>query len=360
MKRWTFADKLASTSLVLTIATAALASDGLLAPDDEAGIVGGQTDVSLAGFHSPACYDELSGCDCDSNCCAGCDCGYGNWWDNTSIFLAADSWRTRADDDYAASQGFRTGFNTGLGLWDCPVRLQIGGSYAGYDLSGRDGDLGADPLHSSSTEQQMFFTGGVYRRSDICAGVPCSWGAVLDVNYDNHFGEQAQEILLTQARGIVGYALDEGNEIGVWGASRVNWQSLQSNVPPGRFRVRGLSQVNLFWHRNWDLGGDTWLYVGAAEDPAEWTIGLSGQAPLSQSVALFGGFAWGIPSAPEGDGNFGIDQNYSEQYWNLSFGIVWYPGWKATNDTVSGHAGLPLLPVADNGTFMVFARPGDL
>ena len=68
----------------------------------------------------------------------------------------------------------------------------------------------------------------------------------------------------------------------------------------------------------------------------------------------------GHSQRPEGDPNSGDDQNYSEQYWNLSFGIVWYPGWKAANDTVSGHAGLPLLPVADNGTFMVFARPGDL
>ncbi|MCI0357961.1 MAG: hypothetical protein L0211_05735 [Planctomycetaceae bacterium] len=325
------------------------------APQGEPWIIRGQTETRLAAFDSADCFDELP--ECDAACADGCECGYGSCWDNTSIFLAADSWRTRADDDYPGSQGFRTGINMGIGWWDCPVRVQLGGSYAGYDLSGRDGDDGADPLHSSSAEQQMFFTGGVYRRSDVCGGVPCSWGAVIDVNYDNHFGEQAQEILLTQARGIVGYAIDECNEFGIWGASRMNWQRIQSNTVD-RFRVRGLTQANLFWHRNWSFGGDTWLYVGAAEEPAEWILGLSGQAPLSHSVALFGGFAWGIPSAPEGD-PLG-DQNYSEQYWNLSFGIVWYPGCKASSDKVSGHAGLPLLPVADNGTFMVFARNGNL
>lgn len=325
-------------------------------------LVGAALAPSMAAAGSPepydsGAYDPLPPCttDCVYDDCA---CGEGNWWDNTSLFLAADSWRTRADDDYPGSHGFRTGFNTGLGLWDCPVRLQIGGSYAGYDLSGRDGDFGADRLHPASAEQQMFFTGGVYRRSDVCCGERCSWGAVCDVNYDNHFGEQAQEILLTQVRGIVGYAVDEANELGIWGASRANWQRLDQDT--GTYRVRGLAQASAFWHHNWSFGGDTWLYFGAAEEPAEWVLGFNGQAPLNDSIALFGGVAWGIPSAPAGDPNFGQDQNYSEEYWNLSFGIVWYPGAKAENRSVSGHRGLPLLPVADNGSFLVFGRPGNL
>jgi hypothetical protein len=292
--------------------------------------------------------------ECASNCC----CGYGSAWENTSLWLGADGWRTRADDDYPGNFGFRTGFNSGIGWRDSPVRLQIGGSYAGYDLSGRDGDLGADTLHASSAEQQLFFTGGVYKRSDVLADDRLAWGAVLDVNYDNHFGEQAQEIFLTQVRGIIGWSLDECNEVGVWGASRANRQQLSSDV--GTFRVCSLAQGNLFWHRNWSFGGDTWLYAGFGEEPAEWLIGLTGQAPLSPSLALFGGLTWAIPSAPAGDPNLGLDHNHSEEYWNVSFGIVWYPGCKAASDSVSGQRGLPLLPVADNGSFLVKARPGNL
>ena len=183
-------------------------SDDLIAPSGEPWIIRSQTEARLAAFNSAECLDELPACDAGCATDYDCDCGYGNCWDNTSIFFAADSWRTRADDDYPGSQGFRTGINMGIGWWDCPVRVQLGGSYAGYDLSGRDGDFGADSQHSSSTEQQLIFTGGVYRRSDICNDVPCSWGAVCDVLYDNHFGEQAHEILLTQARGIIGYALE--------------------------------------------------------------------------------------------------------------------------------------------------------
>jgi hypothetical protein len=341
----------------------------LLGSSDEPWIVRGQTETRFAALDSAGSFGDLpcpnanisdeccDNGDCDS---CGCDsCGYGNWWSNTSVLFAADGWRTRADDDYPGSWGFRTGFNTGLGWWDSPVRLQIGGSYAGYDLSGRDGDFGAGFVDDASVEQQMYFTGGVYRRSDVCAGERIAWGLVGDVLYDNRFGEEAEEILLTQFRAAIAYAWDECNEFGVWGASRGNWQRLftESGDP---FRVRGLAQLNAFWHRNWAFGGDTWIYVGGGEEPVEWVVGLTGQAPLSQSVALFGGLTWGIPSAPAGDQNNGQDQNYSEEYWNVSFGIVWYPGCKAANDTVSGHRGLPLLPVADNGSFLVKARPGNL
>jgi hypothetical protein len=40
--------------------------------------------------------------------------------------------------------------------------------------------------------------------------------------------------------------------------------------------------------------------------------------------------------------------------------LIWYPGWKAAAGTVSGDRGLPLLPVADNGSFLVKARPGNI
>jgi hypothetical protein len=340
---------------ILSFALLAASGRLALAGDGQPWVVRGQTEAGLASFDSAGTFGEMSVAAAAGDDC----CGYGSACDNTAVFLAADSWRTRADDDYPGSWGFRTGFNSGIGWWDCPVRLQIGGSYAGYDLSGRDGDFGSGAADDTPVEQQLIFTGGVYRRSDVCAGERLAWGLVLDTLYDTNFGEQANDIFLTQIRGVVGYAWDENDELGVWGAFRANWQGLTTETGD-RFRVRALDQVNLFWHHNWAFGGDTWLYVGGAEEPAEWILGLAGQAPLSQSVALFGGVTWGIPSAPAGDQGLGSEQNYSEEYWNLSFGLVWYPGCKAANDSVSGHRGLPLLPVADNGSFLVKARPGNL
>jgi hypothetical protein len=328
----------------------------ILSAGDQPWLIRGQTEADLIAFDSAGSFGDVP---CGDTSADDCGCGYGSAWSNTAVFFAGDGWRTRADDDYPGSFGFRTGFNTGLGWWDSPIRLQIGGSYAGYDLSGRDGDFGSGGADDASAQQQLIFTGGVYRRSDVCAGDRLAWGGVIDTLYDSRFGEEADEIFLSQFRFVAAYAWDECNEFGVWGAFRGNWQRLTTDFGDN-FRVRGLDQVNFFWHRNWAFGGDTWLSVGGGEDPAEWILGLAGQAPLSQSVALFGGVTWGIPSAPAGDQFGGAGQNYSEEYWNVSFGIVWYPGCKAARDTVSGHAGLPLLPVADNGSFLVKARPGNL
>jgi len=311
------------------------------------------TDQSFTNLSAP----QDGGSPWGSGCCDDC---IGNWWENTAIFFASDSWRTRADDDYPGNFGFRTGFNTGLaGCWNGPIRLQLGASFAGYDLSGRDGDFGADPFSNASIEQQIFSTFGFYKRSDICCDERFAWGAVIDLLYDNNLGEEAREVFNRQARGYLGYAWDEANEFGTWFAFQLNWARYISDTL-GRTRVRGLDQVNFFWHHNWDFGADTWVYAGGAEEPGEWTLGLLGQAPLNSSVALFGGFTYVVPSAPSGDPNFGLDQNYSESYWNLTFGIVWYPGCKASNNSVSGYRGLPLLPLADNGSFMLKAGTGDL
>lgn len=291
------------------------------------------------------------------DCCDDC---VGNWWENTSIFFGSDAWRTRADDDYPGNFGFRTGFNSGFaGPWSGPIRMQLGASFAGYDLSGRDGDFGADPVHNASVEQQIFATFGFYKRSNVCNGERWAGGAVIDLLYDDHLGEEAREVFNRQARGYLGYAWDEANEFGTWFAFQLNWARYISDVR-GRTRVRGLDQVNFFWHHNWDFGGDTWVYAGGTEQPGAWSLGLLGQAPLNSSIALYGGFSYVIPSAPSGDPFPGNNQFYSQEYWNVSFGIVWYPGSKAAKDTVSGQRGLPLLPLADNGSFMLKGPPGDL
>jgi hypothetical protein len=114
-----------SSGLVLAGLFGASAGDSLVAPAGEQWIIRGQSEARLP-HSSSECFDDLP--ECNAGCVSDCDCGYGTHWDNTSIFFAADSWRTRADDDYPGSQGFRTGFNSGIGWWDCPIRLQIGAS----------------------------------------------------------------------------------------------------------------------------------------------------------------------------------------------------------------------------------------
>jgi hypothetical protein len=273
---------------------------------------------------------------CMDSCDDCCDC-IGNWYDNTLVFSAADGWRNAGDIDFPSNFGFRTGFNTGHRLFgDSPIRGQIGASFGLYDLNGRTA-----LADSNGAEQQVFLTGGIYKRSDVCAGDLISWGIVYDYMDDNHWGAVDENVSVGQVRAIFGYAWDEANEFGVWAAFRA--QDDQTAIG----EVRAQDQANAFWHHNWDFGGDTTIYSGWADDPGVATVGFFGQAPLSCSTALFGGAHYVISERSNG-----FDAQVTD-IWNVSFGFVYYFGAKAENMSVSGHQGLPLLPVADNGTFAI-------
>jgi len=285
----------------------------------------------------------------------------GRWRDNVSLFVAGDGWKGKPDDDDNNNFGYRIGFNSSYGIGSSPVRAQLGASFGAYEFFGRD------DTNQNRTETQTFVTAGLYQRSDISCGRRVSWGVVWDQMLGNGWGEEgANNINLAQVRFQAGYALSECNELGVWGAIHVvddfafPLGSQGDGGTEGR-PVRTLDQWNVYWKHNWEYGADTTLYVGLSESPADMVVGITGHAPLSSRVALFGNVHYMIPSTSAGDvGGNGVENSYSEEYWNVSFGIVFYPGAKATSNTVSGNRGLALLPVADNGTFAVKAPLGDL
>ena len=303
-------------------------------------------EVAAVESHGPACGCDV-GCDngCDSGCdgyCA-CDC-IGNWWDNTTIFLAGDGWKGVGEipaGGYGNNFGLRTGFNTGLGIGESNLRAQIGGSVGFYDFRGRslgDGD-------NTEVETQLFLTTGVFKRSDIACGDAWAYGVVWDLMNDNNYGVGGDDLTLSQFRGQLGYAVNECNEIGVWGAVRASDDDWSVSRGAPRTQLRTVNQGNVFWHHNWQFGADTTVYGGVADGLSQGTFGLLGNAPLSNSVALFGGFNYYAPSATAGQ------PGATEEFWNVTFGIAWYPGAKAVNHTVSGWKGMPLLDVANNGTF---------
>jgi hypothetical protein len=296
--------------------------------------------------HVPSCRKEISK-----------SCSSDSWSDNLAFFFAGDGWKAKPDDDHNNNFGFRTGVNGGFGSDELPIRLQLGSSFGAYDFHGREEG------RTQSTETQLFITGGVYQRSDISCGRRLSWGVVWDQMFASGWGEAgANDVQLAQVRFQAGYALNECNELGIWGAFHVDDDlvNFQQAPAPGT-RVRTLDQWNLYWKRHWDFGADTTAYVGLSESPADVVIGLTGHAPLSHRVALFGNVHYMIPGTSPGDAApNGVENSYSEEYCNVSFGIVFYPGYQAASRNVSGNQGLPLLPVADNGTFAVKAPRGNL
>lgn len=304
---------------------------------------------------------------CGAEACCG-DCGrtglLAQLFENASAFTVYDAWANHGDDDDNNNFGLRVGSNTSVGVGN-RIRVQLGSSYAVYDLFGRE-----DPV-TEALERQLFVTGGLFKRSQIACGDRISWGVVYDYLDAENWGEETDNISLSQLRYRFGLAINECHEVGLWGT----WSLMPdrtTNLGNG-VRVRARRQMHLFAQQNWDFGANTMLYGGLADGPigvlgnedapnlSELVVGMRGHAPLNCNTALFANVHWILPGTSPGDqNNNGTDNSYAEQAWNISFGIVVYPGGRAVAETVSGWATMPLMPVADNGTFSVNTPAGGL
>jgi hypothetical protein len=220
------------------------------------------------------------------------------------------------------SAGLVGSLNTGFHLWR-EVRGQFGASLGVYDFA-------------ENAEVQGFFTYGVYRRSDVNAGRRVSWGLVGDCMLTSDWGSLWDDLAVTQWRGIIGYATSPWNELGLWGAFFGTGDERQIPL------IRPSQQYNAFWRHNFDFGGQSMLYVGALDGGSvcSWVFGLLGQAPLTDYLGLYGNFVFA-----QGDGG--------AQEWDFTFGLTWFVGGKSVSRTVSGQKGLPLLPVANNGSMLL-------
>lgn len=301
----------------------------------------------------PICEDGTCGYDAVS--CGDC---IGNWFDNTMVFAGVDAYKSIGErvTNIAGGPGALTGsfgavagFNTGFALGDSNIRGQVGGSYGVYDFRGR---LAIVP-QSDEEETQTYLTAGFYKRGDMLTDCdPISWGLVLDSFHADQWGVNANTLALGQVRGIFGYAWNECTEIGVWGTLNAWDDNAQVTVAGGGpFRtVRAMNQANLYLKRNSEFGAQVAGYVGIFDsaDVASWQFGLMAQSPLSYNTSLYSNFNYVVPGAPAGAGGSG------EEQFSVSVGLCYYFGCgKAVSPSISGHKGLPMLNVANNGSFLV-------
>jgi hypothetical protein len=286
-------------------------------------------------------------CGCaNGNAC--CD-PYGNWRDNTLVWIGADGYKSLGDTTqppgiatgFMDSAGFVGGFNTGFRIFaDSPIRGQIGASYGIYDLKGRDT---ASP---SSSEQQTFVTAGLSKRSNVLEDDRICWGLVYDQFFGHQWGLNAAELYVGQVRGLAGYALDCANEVGVWGTFHTSQDATVTGQPTP---LRAMNQFNAYWRHNYEFGGQTMFYLGGVDraDVGSWQVGTLGQAPLNDRLSIYGNFTFAFPSSHTG----AVGSNELE--WNIGTGLMYSFGGKAVNRTISGPQGLPLLPVANNGSLLM-------
>jgi len=320
------------------------------APQQSSYFTGVQEQKSPSDPAAAPASSSWGGCD---SCCDGCSdgCGVGTWWENTLFSFGGEAYKSLGDtfpppganEGFMDSAGLVGTFNTGFSLWRLDnIRGQIGASYGVYDFKGRDSST-----TNSSAEQQTFVTLGVYKRSEVAYGDRLSWGLVYDQFWAHQWGLFASELYVGQVRGIIGYATSDWNEFGVWGAFRTTGDNSVGGIAPPP--VRAMNQYNVYWRHNFDFGGQSMLYIGG-NDPADigsWLFGFLGQAPLNDYLGLYGNFVFSEPGSATGV----VGSN--EQEWAFGAGVTWYFGGKSVSPTVSGQKGLPLLPVANNGSFLI-------
>ncbi len=308
-------------------------------------------DQGQGGAATPAAAPAAQAAADSKACCDEPGCG--GWFDNMYYFAATDAWKGMVDDDIHSNFGFRAGVNLGVPLpyLECHgIGGQIGLSGAMYDLHGRSAVGGAS--ENSSIERQLFLTTGVFQRADLCGDCPqpVSWGVAFDYMVSDNIGEESDEIHLGQWRGQIGYALDATNEVGLMASLGDDDDDMES----AGVEVHPINQVSAFYHRKWCNLADTRTYIGLAEEPGEFVIGSNGEVPLSSCLSLFGGFHYILPGTSGGAGG----SEFAEDTWNVSVGMAYYPGGNAQTTTVAGRKWMPLLPVADNGSFALETATG--
>ena len=277
---------------------------------------------------------------------------------STYVWIGGDVYKSLGDritninggtGGLANSFGVVGGFNTSVGIGESPVRFQIGASYGIYDFSGR---LRIVP-DAFDTEKQTFITAGIYKRGNMSTERdPISWGVVYDVMQASSWGVNANDINLSQVRGIFGFALTPWTEVGVWGTGSLDKDRAAVTVAgaPGILStIRSMDQGNFYVKQQFAFGGELMAYVGRLDHASigDWQAGLRGQIPLSSYWSAYGNFNYVVPKGPSGPSGSGLEQ------WNVSFGLTYYFGGNAQSASVTGNRLLPLLGVANNGSFLI-------
>lgn len=327
---------------------------------DDDGAFGGESRFDYGDVFEPQDIScDMSWCDDVNNECDCCSESFnGDWLDdllrNSEGFVSGDAFKNVGDatgtlGSLDNSQGFRLGVNSGFRLGDLPFRGQFGVGYGGYDWKGRFGLGGLVP--ASAIEKQFYVTAGLFRRSDIESGERLSWGVVYDEFVADQWGFLAQDFSVGQVRGSLGYALNAANEVGLRGAFSAQSGNALTFLRAGSpaFTVKPQDQLNVFWHHHWEYGADTNFFAGVVNgaDLGDWLFGFDARAPLNDCVSVYGGITYVAPSVAAG--NIGVAQ----EAWNASIGFVISLGSKSATRNVSGFHGMPLLPVADNGSMII-------
>jgi hypothetical protein len=274
-------------------------------------------------------------------------------WPIGSVFsLDYDAFMGVPDSGWE-NNGIRLGANFGTRLGTLTERTgicsQFGASLGVYGWSGTDYRL----QNRDQAQTQGFLTYGLYHRptedSRIVAGLVQDW------SFNDTYGVFGENPLLSQLRWQLGYAVNASNDYGVSGSVHV-LNDTQTVPFFGETTWQAVSYLNTYWHHKWTAcGADTWITLGVPLEErltgqgsiGDYLVSAIAVCPLNDCVSAVSGVTYMHPSGAPGPAA-AVDE-----MWNFSVGISIYPRRNARSTTVAGQQTMPLLPLANNGSFIV-------
>lgn len=259
--------------------------------------------------------------------------------DNFSLFAGLDA--SRQPQDLGINANFGGNFSGNLGIPLLPeygIGAQIG---MGVNLS-KAGVKVLRVVEGTKDRVQWFSTVGLFKRSENWYG---------GVAYDYLVSEYYSRIQAGQVRSEIGLHVNEQDTFGLWGTLAAAGDRV--TILDESFKLRPISQINMFWNHKWKTGAETRLWLGVAgqhgtdivllrdthrTDPSI-TFGLQVFVPLNDRFALFGQGNFVTPS----------DTGTLDAY----LGFAYFFGGSSQHRT---NRFAPVLPVANNPTFALDLR----
>lgn len=257
-----------------------------------------------------------------------------------SFFAGIHGFKGPVDLGQNGNFGFHEGLNFGGPLGDpWGFGYQLGAQAVHSDLAGfRVDPANGGPLDSNGRDQ-IFFTGGIFRRA-VCGGFQS--GVVFDYLHDSYYDKAD----LRQIRSETSYVFrNRVSEIGYWGAYGINRERFVIPTRPAEFVFLQPNDIFAgFYRRHFSGGGQGRLWAGATGE-GQAIIGGEATVPLGTSWALENNFVYVIPKTSAANGG------QVEEHWSVTINLVWYPGRAARS--VFKDPFHPLLGVGDNSAFLI-------
>ncbi len=234
--------------------------------------------------------------------------------DETAIFIGTQGFTGPLDLGTNGNFGYHEGVNFAghfgrlLGLGSLGLGYQVGATFLQSDLNGNL----VNGVQTKERDQQ-FLTAGLFRRAHDGYGL--QGGAVYDYMHDNYYVKYS----VGQIRAELSYLTLPGHEFGFWGAYSIHDGHAQLNGATVGFQT--INMYNGFYRYTFRNGAQGRMW-GGGTDSKQGILGADFRLPLSNRWDLWGWYNYLIPNS---QGFVGATQ----QGWNLTLNLVWYPGRRA-------------------------------